>query len=310
MNWWQQRMQWRRLFNAATSMCCPIKRGCSALLLTFSAATQASLLEAYTDPTAPLAGKLWSTQSQQFVSLESVLDTLPLGSWLLLGETHENMDHHQLQANIIKYLADRARLGNVGLEMAHSEQQALLDRAQSGELAIAPEQLAWQPGWPWEWYEAPVTAALESAKRVIAGDLTRDEKLQAFRAEDLKISASPDYEEFMLELLFESHCQQMPKSQLGNMMNVQYARDKAMLDAMAANTASDAINLFLAGTVHARDDLGIPYWQPEFNPTTLLMIAAQTSLEPLDYYPDSYTETPAADYLLFTPSYKYESGCN
>lgn len=291
-------------------MWCQTKRVFSALLLFFSTSAAASLLDQYSESQSPLAGRIWNTQSEQFVELEHILDQLPAGSWLLLGETHENMDHHRVETEIIEYLATQSKLGTVGLEMAHTEQQTLLDSAMRGEIEITPENLAWQKGWPWEWYEAPVSSALKLAKRVVAGDLTREVKMQAYMDTSLEVPASAEYKEFMLNLLFESHCGQMPKSQLSNMLNVQYSRDRAMLNTIQANTDPNQVNLFLAGTVHARDDLGIPYWQPELNSTSVLMIAAQASSDPRDYYPDSYTQVPAAKYLLFTPSYSYQSGCD
>lgn len=87
---------------------------------------------------------------------------------------------------------------------------------------------------------------------MLGADLTRDAKMSAYRNEQLEVPADSGYTEFMLDLLYESHCGQMPKSQLGNMLRVQYARDLSMLEAMRANTEANRVNLLLAGTVHTR----------------------------------------------------------
>lgn len=292
-----------------TSTRLAISSALSFTLLFGACSTHAGLLSPYSDPNAPLAGKLWDIRNQRFVEAESVLDAAPAGSWLLLGETHENLDHHEIETLFVEYLASQSRMGALALEMANLEQQDLLDQAQRGTLEITPENLNWQKGWPWEWYKAPVTAGLEQASRVVATDLTRDAKMDAYRDSELEVPASEAYKEFMLDLLYESHCGQMPKSQLGSMLRVQYARDKNMRETLLANTHSDKPNLMLAGTVHTRYDIGIPYWSKELKSKTLLMIAATDNTDPSAYYPDSYSTDAVADYILFTPPTEYESGC-
>lgn len=310
MNWWQQRTHWRRLSNATTSTWYQISPVISLTLLSLTLPAHAGLLDAYISETTPLAGKIWDTQQRRFTDLESVLEQTPDGSWLLLGETHENHDHHSLQTDIINLLASQNRLANVAFEMAHTEQQPLLDRAHSGEIEATPEALDWQTGWPWEWYKGPVTAAINKANRVIAADLPRDRKMQAYGDSSLSVPATQPYREFMLDLLFESHCGQMPKSQLGNMLRVQYSRDRSMIDAINRNRSQRGVNLLIAGTVHTRIDLGLPYWEPELNSKTLLMLAAAEDSDPASYYPPSYSEKPVADYIIFTPGFEYKSGCD
>ncbi len=200
-------------------------------------------------------------------------------------------------------------MGTLALEMANSDQQSLLDATQKDPNSATPEQLEWHRGWPWEWYEAPVRTGLEQASRVVGADITRDSKMAAYRDESLEVPAHPEYTEYMLDLLYESHCGQMPKSQLGNMLRVQYARDISMRDAMLANTDPEGVNLLLAGTVHTRYDIGIPYWTKALNSKTLLMVAASEDSDPKSYYPQSYTDEPVADYILFTPPTEYESAC-
>lgn len=282
----------------------------SVLIFTSIQSASADLLDAYKSADAPLAGKIWDLRSNTFTNLDELLQRVEPNSWLMLGETHENLDHHQIQTELIDILAEQGRMGVLALEMANSEQQVLLDQAQSGELEIAPKALKWHRGWPWEWYEAPVRKGVERASRVVAADLTRAAKMDAYKDEALEVPAEPDYREFMLELLFQSHCEQMPKSQLGSMLRVQYARDMSMLQAMQNNTQPEAVNILLAGTVHTRYDIGIPYWSEDLKSTTVLMIAADINPDPMAYYPDTYSNQPVADYLLFTPPTEYENGCN
>lgn len=301
---------WKLSFSATTLTQSALRVLASVLILTCTQSASADLLDAYKSSDAPLAGKIWDLRSNTFTTPDELLKQLEPNSWLILGETHENLDHHRIQTEIIDTLAEQGRMGSLALEMANSEQQVLLDQAHAGDLEITPKTLQWQRGWPWEWYEAPVKKGLERASRVVAADLTRAAKMDAYRDEALEVPAKPAYQEFMLELLFQSHCEQMPKSQLGSMLRVQYARDLNMLEAMQNNTNPEAVNILLAGTVHTRYDIGIPYWSEDLKSTTVLMIAADTNPDPMAYYPDTYSDQPIADYLLFTPPTEYESGCN
>lgn len=259
---------------------------------------------------APLSGRIWDLNTEAFIAPTALFEQLEPASWLFLGETHENVDHHSIQTLFIEQLADRGQMGTLALEMANVEQQPLLDGAQNDPAEVTPEQLEWHRGWPWEWYEGPVTAGLKHAKRVVATDLTRSSKMAAYADEGLEVPADSAYTDFMLELLYEGHCGQMPKSQLTNMLRVQYARDISMREAMIANTDESGVNILLAGTVHTRYDIGIPYWTEELNIRTLLLVAANDNPDPKAYYPDSYADTPVADFILFSPPTEYESGCN
>ena len=301
-------MLWKPSSSAIISI--PSVLGAASLTLALCANTaSADLLQSFRSADAPLSGQLWDLRADSFVDSTTFLNELEPGSWLLLGETHENVDHHNIQALFINQLAQQSRMGTLALEMANIDQQPLLDAAQKDPTSATPEQLEWHRSWPWEWYEAPVRTGLEQASRVVGADLTRDSKMTAYGDDNLEVPAEPDYSEYMLDLLHESHCGQMPKSQLGNMLRVQYVRDISMRDAMLANTDPAGVNLLLAGTVHTRYDIGIPYWSEELNSKTVLMVAATENSDPTSYYPESYSDEPVADYILFTPPTEYESGC-
>lgn len=115
-----------------------------------SLSTNAELLADYLRKDTPLSGKIWDLRSESFVGPEALLDSLANGTWLLLGETHENLDHHRIQSRFIRYLDKQNRLGALALEMADDSQQIVLDSAHSGKTEISVQALNWNPGWPWE----------------------------------------------------------------------------------------------------------------------------------------------------------------
>ena len=55
----------------------------------------------------PLVGKWWDVSNQQFISYEDVVAEIRNSSILLLGEKHDNADHHLLQSKIIQSIPEQ-----------------------------------------------------------------------------------------------------------------------------------------------------------------------------------------------------------
>lgn len=247
----------------------------------------------------PLQGRIWSVESATFISREALFDRLPAGGWLLLGEQHDHPEHHRIQTEWIEALADRQQLGAVALEMADHSQQAYLDAARGKGGTITPEALHWQTGWPWAMYGEVVTTALNRAPAVAATDLTRDEQRQAYREGAPEGDLGNDHADFMRDLLFESHCSQMPRNALDGMRQVQLARDQQMAQVLRRYTDATRTGVMLTGGIHARHDLGIPRWLS--GPVvSVLMVSADDGDDPTAYLPDGLPDYRVTDYLLFT----------
>jgi uncharacterized iron-regulated protein len=82
----------------------------------------------------PLAGRIWSTSARTYVSPAALISALRQARFVLLGENHENEDHHRLQAWIVAALIDEGRRPALGFEMLDTDQEKLL----SGYLAEHP----------------------------------------------------------------------------------------------------------------------------------------------------------------------------
>ena len=262
-----------------------------------SLASEQQLIIPNFESSTPLAGKIWDLNNRHFITEELLVTEIAKSDWILLGENHENEEHHAIEQNLIEAISDAKKLGNVALEMANQKQQDALDRHRHNR-EVTKEELNWSSGWPWDWYGELVKTALEKAQRVIATDLTRDQQMQAYMDSEIKLPTGP-YREFMDDILYESHCGKLPKSQLSNMLRVQIARDKAMHSALI-NNSTNKLDVFIAGTMHTRYDTGIPLLG-ELNSKTILMVSAGPEMDPGKYIPESYQDNPIADYIIFTP---------
>ena len=253
----------------------------------------------------PIVGKIWDNTEARFITQQQLLENMNNKDWLLLGENHETDVHHALQTEIIELLAQQNILGNVAFEMANIEQQTELDRALGAP--STPEKLNWQKGWPWEWYESPVNMALAKAERVLGTDLTRQNQMQAYMDESIN-HPNEAYKNFMLDILFEGHCGKLPKSQLGNMLRVQIARDRQMGRTLNENS-TNKVDVYIAGNMHVRKDAGVPFHN-DIDSLSIMMLSVGDSRDPFDIVPDSYQDNPITDYVIFTPEVEQRDHCS
>src|SRR5262245_37654747 len=52
----------------------------------------------------PLVGRLWDVRGARFVTPDAMVRTLVTSRLVLLGEKHDNPDHHQVQAAVLRAL--------------------------------------------------------------------------------------------------------------------------------------------------------------------------------------------------------------
>src|SRR5690606_15911465 len=105
-----------------------------------------------------LAGTIWSAHEGRAVTREALVDALARRPIVLLGEVHDNADHHQLRAGLIGELASRRRQSGesgpaVVFEHIRTDQQHVVDRALYARRATSAEalleELEWErSGWP------------------------------------------------------------------------------------------------------------------------------------------------------------------
>ena len=204
-------------------------------------------------------GKIVDLSNEQVISPETLVQRLADAPRVLVGEKHDNPDHHALQLWLLRALQDQRVQGSLLLEMLQPEQQPLLDKLAGQPLpADLPRAMAWQDGWDWQLYGPIVTEALQQRVPVLAANLSPGEMRQAYRQPALlpgERSNAPTVKAALLEHVRAGHCGMLPESQLPAMLAVQQQRDLRMAQALqAAPTPS----LLFAGAFHVRRDLGAP----------------------------------------------------
>jgi len=244
-----------------------------ALLLPFS--TTAAPAQLHQDH--PLAGSLWDTRSGQRVEPRALLAEAAGVRWVLLGEKHDNAEHHRLQAWVVDGLGRQGGRRAVVWEMAEPEHAAALGAANLDTVDGLGAAIAWESrGWPaWQDYQPVAEAALIHLMALRPGkpplDLVRSigkgESLPtdlAARRNWQRRQGAAEQDE-LLEEHAVRHCGALPEAALGPMAEVQQLWDAWMAEAMqraaAAPLAAEQV-ILIAGSGHVRKDSAVPWRLP------------------------------------------------
>lgn len=212
---------------------------------------------------APGVGQIIDLRNGQALTPAQLVAQLAAAPQVLVGERHDNPDHHALQLWLLQALANQREQGSLLLEMLTPSQQAQVDavrpRVARGDApADLPAALSWEKGWDWSLYGPVVRYALAQPYPLRAANLDRAEVMGIYRAvPSLEGAAAraPAVRDALLAQIRTSHCDLLPASQLPAMLAVQQQRDLRMAQALqAAPTPS----LLFAGAFHVRRDLGAP----------------------------------------------------
>lgn len=257
------------------------------------------------DADHPLVGKIWSVRESRFVTEPEML--AKLDGRVLLGEKHDNADHHRLQAEVLQALVKKRPV--VAFEMLEQAQQPAIDAARK-EAPRDAQHLAtavgWEKsGWPAFALYAPVfQTALDADLAIVGTGIPRRKPGAPAPALDTGAPLAPDDERSLTEELRESHCGKLPEEVLPKMIAMQRARDTAMAKAL------DAVpwGVLVAGTGHTRKDRGagrdIPgAWSVAFAEVD------KAKTDPASYAPRWNTTKLPFDYVWFTPRANDDDPC-
>lgn len=268
----------------------------------------------------PLAGRIWDTRADRFVSAEQLVASLVRARYVLLGERHDNPDHHRIQTVLVRALLAAGRRPAVAFEMFTADDAGPIAR----HLAAAPRDaaglaaaVAWErSGWPdWAYYEPIAQAALDAGLPIVAANLApatvralargnRSALPPGLAARHALDQPLPDGGEAALASeLYDAHCGHIPVARMDGMVLAQRARDATLADGMLQAALDGAV--LIAGAAHVRTDRGVPAYLRARTPGA--SIAAVAALEvregwtrPRDYAA-AYGGRLPFDWVWFTP---------
>ncbi|TFF19667.1 hypothetical protein E3C22_18390 [Jiella endophytica] len=252
--------------------------------------------------------------------------------YVLLGESHDNPDHHRLQSDIVGDLADGQSDLSMVFEMIPHRLGSVVSafgttKGRSIDLDDLPERLEWsERGWPeFSMYRPLFEAAKREGIAVSPGDLDRElvssiasEGIAGLSAEtrarlSLEGEADPALAADLMDEIRLAHCGLMPDGAIAPMATVQRARDGSLAASMtdAAKDGDQAV--LIAGAGHVRNDRGVPALLNRRDPEGGTVSVRMMEVDGEDDAPADYglrTEEPAPyDFTIFTPRASIEDPC-
>jgi uncharacterized iron-regulated protein len=214
----------------------------------------------------PLAGRVWDTREGHESSSEALLARASASRFVILGETHDNPEHHGLQVRILAAMLQAGRSPALAMEQFDQEHQAAIDAARRrGERD--PERIADagrfdRKGWSWPAYRPLVELAIANDLPIIAANMSREETraiARTGRPADGLAPATPELRAALERDLVEGHCGKRPApATLAGMIEAQRARDARMAAALEGSGERGAV--LIAGAGHSRRDRGAPVY--------------------------------------------------
>ncbi len=274
----------------------------------------------------PLVGRVWSVREKAYVARETVAAAAASADFVLLGEIHDNPDHHRVQADVLAEVT-RRRKASIVFEMIGMDKQPALD----GKRPATPEDLStaveWpSSGWPdFAMYRPIFAAALSAGLPIAAGSLTREQVRAVVRQGRGALPANvaalieqqgPLPEEVVRAMSDEmgaSHCGKLPEQMVAPMVLAQRARDAQLADRLVSSDKGSGAVL-IAGYGHVRADRGVPSFLRLRAKDKVVLTVAILEVEPEKADAAAYAKGFTAeqlpfDYVVFTPAAERPDPC-
>ena len=285
----------------------------------------------------PLVGRVWDVKGGRFVEESAMEAALARADFVLLGETHDNPDHHVLQAGIVRSLAATGRSPALAFEMLQTDQQVAVDRALVGS-SPDPDALAaavdWKHSvWPdFAIYRPLFAEGIASGLPILAADLPSGSVRRypstgplAFPVPvrgvlDRAARLSPAAERAVRDEMARVHCGLLPATMLGPLVDLRRAHDASLAwrlltaDHDFAPPGNEQGAILVAGLSHVRRDRGVPRFLDGEAPTRSVVTVGFLEVSGAARAPEAYADAFGAaslpfDYVVFTPATARENPC-
>jgi len=176
---------------------------------------------------------------RQNVSMAQMVSAAGTSDLVLLGEVHDNKDHHDLQLDVIRTLVQRELPVAIGLEMLPAGRQRQLDEWTTGRMSEAMMQGVFEESWSdWNLYRGIFIFARDNRIPMVALDvpveIVRKVSQHGFKSlspqerKDLPAGASCDLSNPQISLLRKSFTQHHQEKVFNYFCEAQTVRNSGM----------------------------------------------------------------------------------
>jgi uncharacterized iron-regulated protein len=274
-----------------------------------------------------LVGHIWLPAEDRMIEPPELARRLSAADFVLLGEKHDDTDHHRLQAWALQQIIASGRRPRVAFEMVSPEQEPGLRHHLAdhpGQIEGLDTALDWAGNhWPdWSNYRPLFAAALGAGLDIQPANLPADILRSLARQQTVPPATLSLYRldqpldgptaAAMADEIRDAHCGQLPDQMVPGMVDVQRARDTAMALAMTRDAPAGAV--LIAGAGHVRTDRGVPVQIAALAPNRPMFSLAFVEVADGEDSPASYGEPfgaprPPFDAVWFTPRANDDDPC-
>jgi uncharacterized iron-regulated protein len=275
-----------------------------------------------------LVGTIWDVKADRSSTLYALQSALRAARYRLLGEVHDNPDHHDFQRECLDWLGEGGLKPAVAFEQFDRESDTALRQllAAGGATAeaVAEETGFDRKNWGWELYRPLVETALRYGMSLRAANLSRADagrvvkagldSLGPGRASALRLDAawSQERDRVLRAIIMDAHCGALPDAIVPGMVLAQRARDATLAEALLDPDADGAV--LVAGNGHVRRDLGVPVYLAAGRPGESIVSVGLLEVEEGKTDPEAYLADSAGgerqyDFVCFTPRWNRPDPC-
>ncbi|MEI7464035.1 MAG: ChaN family lipoprotein [Burkholderiales bacterium] len=217
--------------------------------------------------------------SGRSLDIAALAERLRSARYVLLGEIHDDAQHHRLRAALLRTLLADGRPTWVVFEQIDRQHSAAVAAAPRDTEAVVSAGQLDRKGWKWPLHRPLFDAALAAGATVVGGNLSRAEArsvmqggvaqapvelqrwLSAPDAADraLPPAWTPAQDAELRRQVDVGHCGALPPQMIAPMALAQRARDAALAAAMTGAPPNVRVVL-VAGNGHVRRDIGVPHY--------------------------------------------------
>lgn len=204
------------------------------------------------------ANSILDLRSQTPISQEQLIAQIISADYILLGELHDNPNHHEARSRLIAAIASKKYAAVV--EYLPAGQSVRF----SGSTLQSLEQAGFSSkAWPWKLYQPLFDAIRVSGLPLYGSNLDRSVSKAIFLGGPIPAAMESDYQKSMLATaarislendLIDGHCGKLPTQYLEPMFRVQRLTDISMAQVMMRHSPA----ILFAGNGHIRNDYGVP----------------------------------------------------
>jgi len=278
-----------------------------------------------------LTGRIVDAKTLKPLSRADVERMLEKAPAAILGEVHDNPDHHRIQADLLRAFArGKGKPPAVVFEMITTDKAGALSALKGAKKLSASavfDIVDWDhSGWPKRGIYTPVMeAAVKVSGLPVPAGLPKEkvrplaEKGVALLGDGkiatLKLSPLPEAQQKALEKeIVKSHCDMIPPQAAKAMSNVQRVRDALMAKALFDGWKANGAAVLIAGDGHARKDRAVPFYLARHDgaPRPLVVWLAENNDKAktiADVLPKDARPGDIAGIIIVTPRANREDPC-